>query len=83
MTKFDVIWCRYCEIDKNKLDEIDRKARKVMEMNKELHLRSDVDGLHVSRTEGGRELIRCKVYLKAGKNSLGWYVKYYMEPLNT
>ena len=27
---FDEIWCRYCEMNKNGLDEIDKKTRKVM-----------------------------------------------------
>ena len=42
---------------KRKLDEIDRNTRKVMTLNKELHPRSDVDRLHVSRMEGRRGLI--------------------------
>ena len=33
---------------KSELDEIDRKIRKVMTMNKELHPRSDVNRLYVS-----------------------------------
>ena len=49
---------------KRELDEIDRKTRKVMEIDKELHPRNDVDRLHVSRMEEGRELIRCKIYVK-------------------
>ena len=40
-------------------------------MNKELHPRSDVDRLHVSRMEGGRGLIGCKMYVKAEEN--GFY----------
>ena len=39
---------------KNKLDEIDRKPRKVMAVKKKLHPRSDVDRLYVSRMEEGR-----------------------------
>ena len=42
---------------KSELDEIDRKTRKAMAMNKELHPRSYVDKLHVSRMEGARGLI--------------------------
>ena len=51
-----------------KLDELDRK---VMAMNKELHPRSDVDRLYVSRHEGGSGLIGCKMRLKSEENSLG------------
>ena len=42
---------------KSELDEVDRKTRKVMPFNKELHPRSDIDRLYVSRMEGGRGLI--------------------------
>ena len=65
---------------KSELDEIDRKTRKVMPFNKELHPRRDVDRLYVSRMEGGRGLIGCKMCVKAEKNSLGWYVKHHIEP---
>ena len=34
---------------KSEFDEIERKTRKVMTLNKKLHLRSYVDRLHVSR----------------------------------
>ena len=34
---------------KSKLDEIDRKTRKILTMNKELHPRHDVDRLYVRR----------------------------------
>ena len=50
-------------------------------MNKELHLRSDVDRLYVSRMEEGRGLIEFKMYVKAEENSLGWYIKHDIEPL--
>ena len=50
-------------------------------MNKKLHTRTDVDGLHVSRMEGGRGLIGCKMCVKAEENSLGCCVKHHIEPL--
>ena len=56
---------------KSELNEIDRKTRKVMTLNKELHPRSYVDRLYVSRMEGGRRLIGCKMCVKAEENSLG------------
>ena len=56
---------------KSELNEIDRKIRKVMTLNKELHTRSYVDRLYVSRMEGGRRLIGCKMCVKAEENSLG------------
>ena len=66
---------------KSELDEIDRKTRKVMTMNKELHPKSDADWLYVSRMEGGSGLIGYKMCVKAEENSLGWYVKHHIEPL--
>ena len=43
--------------NKNELQEMDRKTRNFMTMNKELHPRSDVARLYVSRKNGGRGLI--------------------------
>ena len=45
---------------KRELDEINRKTRKVMAMTQELHFRSDVDKLSVSRMEGGKGLTKLK-----------------------
>ena len=67
--------------NKNELQEMDRKARKFMAMNKELHPRSDAAWLCVSRKNGGRGLTACENYVKSGENSLGWYVKNNVEPL--
>ena len=60
---------------KIQLGKIDIKTRKIMTMamNKELHPRNDVYRLHVHRTEKGRELIGCKMKVKAAENSLGWF----------
>ena len=49
-----------------------------MTVNKQLHLRNDVDRLYASRMEGGRGLIRCKMCVKAEENSLGWYLFIYL-----
>ena len=40
--------------------KMDKKTRKVMAMNKELHPKSDTARLYVSRKKGGRGLISCK-----------------------
>ena len=66
---------------KNELQEMDRKTRKFMTMNKELHPRSDVARLYVSRKNGGRGLIGCENSVKSRKNGLGWYAKNNIEPL--
>ena len=66
--------------NKNDLQEIDRKTRKFMTMNKELHPRSDVERLYVSRKNGGTGLIGCENSMKSEENGLGWYVKNNIEP---
>ena len=52
-----------------------------MTMNKELHPRSDVARLYVSRKNGGRRLIGCENNVKSEENGLGWCVKNNVEPL--
>ena len=47
-------------------------------MNKELHPRSNVARLYVSRKN---RLIGCENSVKREKNGLGWYVKNNIEPL--
>ena len=61
--------------NKNELREMGRKTRKLMTMNKELHPRSDVAQLYVSRKNGGRELTGCENSVKSEENGLGWYIK--------
>ena len=57
---------------KRELDEINRKTRKVMAMTQELHFRSDLDKLSVSRMEGGKGLTKWKICVKGEGNSLRW-----------
>ena len=45
---------------KDELESMDRRTRKLMTMNKELHPRSDVARLYVGRKKGGRGLISCE-----------------------
>ena len=65
----------------NELQEMDRKTRKFMTINKELHPRSDIAWLYVSRKNGGRGLIGCENSVKSEENGLGWYIKNNIEPL--
>ena len=51
--------------NQNELQEMDRKTRKLMTMNKELHPRSDVARLYVSWKNGGRGLIGCENSVKS------------------
>ena len=46
--------------NKKELQEIDRKSRKVMTMNKELRPRSDVVRIYVPRKKGGRGPVSCE-----------------------
>ena len=61
--------------NKEKLQEIDRKSRKIMTMNKELHPRSDVARIYVPRKKGGRGLISCESCVRREENNLSRYVK--------
>ena len=61
--------------NKNELQEIDRKTRKVMKINKELHPWSDISRIYVSRKIGGRGLVSCENCVRGGENNLSWYIK--------
>ena len=65
----------------DKLKELDRKTRKLLTMHKVLHPKSDVDGLYVSRKEGGRGLVSCESATGSAENNLGWYLKNLNESL--
>ena len=67
--------------NKNELQEMDRKTKKFMKMNKELHPRSGATRLHVSRKNGRKGLIGCENNVKSEDNGLDWYVKNNVEPL--
>ena len=60
---------------------MDKKTRKFMTMNRELHPRSDVARLYVSRKNGGRGVTEYENKVKGEKNDLGRYVKNHIEPL--
>ena len=55
--------------------ELDRKTRKMMTLHGTLHPKSDLDPSYLPRQKGGRGLISCKMYLKAGENNLAWYIR--------
>ena len=64
----------------SELEKMNRRTRKILTMNKELHPKSDVDRLYVPRKERGRVLISCKGCVLAEENNLGWYLKHQIEP---
>ena len=68
-------------IYKEELQEIDRKSRKIMTMNKELHPRSDVARIYVPRKKGERGVISCESCARREENSLSWYVRNSEEAL--
>ena len=57
--------------NKNELQEMDRKTRTFMTLNKELHPRNDGGRLYVSRKNGGRGLIGCENSVKSEENGQG------------
>ena len=59
--------------NKEELQEIDRKSRKIM--NKELHPRSGVSRIYVPRKKGGRGLISCESCVRREENNLSWYTR--------
>ena len=59
---------------KEEQQSMDRKTRKVMTMNKELHSRSNTARIYVPRKRGVRGLISCEACVRGEENSLGWYV---------
>ena len=61
--------------NKEELQDIDKKSRKIMTMNKELHPRSDVARIYVPRKKGGRGLISCECCVRREENNLSWYVR--------
>ena len=67
--------------NKNELQEMERKTRKYISMNKELHPRIGFAWLYVSRKNGGRGLSGCGNSVKSEENGLGWYLKNNTEPL--
>ena len=67
--------------NKSELQEMDRKTKKFVTMDKELHPRSDVAWLYVSWKNGGKGLVGCENSVKSEKNGFGWYVKNNIVPL--
>ena len=63
------------------IDDMERKTRKIMSINKEFHPKSDVDRFYVTRSKDGRGLIGCKSCVIKEENSLGWYLMNQSEPL--
>ena len=61
--------------NKKELREIDRKSKKIMTMNIELHPRSDIARIYIPRKKGGRGLISCESCLRREENNLSWFVR--------
>ena len=63
------------------MQNLDRKTRKIMNMNRCLHSRSNVARLYVSRNEGGRGLMSIEECVMKEKKALQNYLKDSEEPL--
>ena len=61
--------------NKNKLLDVDRRTRKLMTMNGELHPKSDVNRIYVPRRKSGHGLISVESCIPREENSIGWYMK--------
>ena len=57
------------------LEQMDQKTRKLMTMNKALHLRDDADRLYGSRKEGGRGLASIEDTVDASIQRLEDYIE--------
>ena len=67
--------------NKEELQGIVRKSRRIVTTNKELHPRSDVARIYVPRKKRGRGLISCESCVRREENNLSWYVRNSEEAL--
>ena len=65
----------------DELKELHRKTRKLLTMHIELHPKTDVDRLYVSRKEGGQGLTSWESAIRSEENNLGWYLENLNENL--
>lgn len=61
--------------NKNELQEVDRKTRKIMAISKELHPRSDVTKYLSQERKVEEVLICCENCVKGEENNPSWYIK--------
>ena len=66
---------------KAELESMDRRTRKFMSKNKELHPSGDVARLYVGRKKVGRGLISCETCVKTEINNVAWYVEHVRGPI--
>lgn len=66
-TLFSEIWCRHCEMFKgHRKTTSDRNA---------------VERLYVSRSKGGRELMKCEIHFVHEESNFGWHVEHQVKRL--
>ena len=68
---------------KDELKPMDQRTRKLMTVHKTLHLRDDVDRLHISRKEGGRGLASIEDWVDASIQRLEDYIEKHERGLIT
>ena len=52
-----------------------KEVDEITRMNKELHPRSDVARIYLSRKKGGRGLISCESCVRREENNLSWHLR--------
>ena len=52
-----------------------KEVDEIMTINKELHPRSDVARIYLSRKKGGRGLMSCESCVRREENNVSWYVR--------
>ena len=62
------------------LKTLDIRNKKFMTMHGMLHLKKDVDRVHLNREMGGKGLISCEGCIRMAENNLGWYGNNSVEP---
>ena len=67
--------------NKNKLQKVGRKRRKIMTINKKVHPRSDVASIYASKMSGRKGLHSCESCVRGEENRLNGYIKYSKEIL--
>ena len=67
--------------NKEEVQKLDRKTRKIMTMHGALHPKSDVDRIYMPRAKGERGLITCENCIRSEGTNLGWYMKNSVEKL--
>lgn len=71
-----------CQTDKKQPREMDRKSKKILTINKNLHPKSDIGRRYVPKNEGRRRgHIECEISVVNEEIILRWHIKEQLESL--